>query len=62
MNLWLLGIVLCLLGGVLAVCGQVLPVVYDYRFQGYKAIRIGVCFWMAGSAILIGSLLLEALA
>jgi hypothetical protein len=61
MNVWLFGIALCLIGGALAVCGQVLPIVFDYRFQGYKTIRIGVCFWVAGAAILIGGVFVEAL-
>jgi hypothetical protein len=60
MNVWLLGIALCLIGGVLAICGQVLPGLYAFM-DGRPMIKCGVCIWLAGCVVTIGSLVWSAL-
>jgi hypothetical protein len=61
MNAMTLAISLCLIGGVLAVCGVVVPMVFDYRFNGDGVIRLGVVCWIAGAVACIGSLVWSAL-
>lgn len=61
MNLWLLGIFLCLLGAVIAVFYSVAE--FSTRLiPKIWIIQLAVVSFLAGSALLLGGLLWEALA